>query len=36
MYKIESGKVGMSISKLAVITKALNVSLTELVVQDDQ
>lgn len=31
MYKIESGKVGVSITKLAVIAKALEVKLTELV-----
>lgn len=31
MYKIESGKVGVSIAKLAVIAKALGVSLKELV-----
>ncbi len=31
MYKIEAGKVGVSITKLAVIAKALDVKLTELV-----
>lgn len=31
MYKIESGKVGVSIAKLAVIAKALGVSLNDLV-----
>ncbi len=31
MYKIENGKVGISISKLAIIAKALEVSLTNLV-----
>ncbi len=31
LYKIEKGKVGISIIKLAVIAKALNVDLSELV-----
>lgn len=31
LYKIEAAKVGVSISKLAVIAKALEVSLKELV-----
>jgi transcriptional regulator with XRE-family HTH domain len=30
MYKIESAKVGLSVGKLAVIAKALNVELVEL------
>ena len=30
LYKIEKGKVGVSFSKLVIIAKALDVSLTEL------
>lgn len=33
-YKIETGKVGISVSKLAIIAAALNVSLTSLVEMD--
>ena len=31
LYKIETGKVGISVIKLAVIAKALNIPLEELV-----
>lgn len=31
LYKIETGKVGISVAKLAVIAKALDVELKELV-----
>lgn len=31
LYKIESGKVGLSVTKLAVIAKALGVKMSDLV-----